>query len=65
MNPGLAKIIQKLYFSRYFESSETVLHKAAEGCGIDDADTELSMGVHWLPKTHSTSRINIDIGFWM
>jgi hypothetical protein len=25
----------------------------------------LSMGVHWLPKTHSTSRINIDIGFWM
>jgi len=39
MRPGLAKIIEKVSISRYFESSETDLHTAENTCCIDYADT--------------------------
>jgi len=51
MRPGLAKIIDKLHISWYFESPETDLHKAENACCIDSADTWLSKRVHWLSKS--------------
>ena len=39
MRPGLAKIIEKLHISWYFESPETDLHIAENACCIDYADT--------------------------
>jgi len=38
MRPGLAKIIENVLISRYFESPETVLHIAENACCIDYAD---------------------------
>jgi len=38
MRPGLAKIIEKVRISTYFESAETDLHIAEIACGIDYAD---------------------------
>ena len=38
MRPGLAKIIEKVHISRYFESPETNLHIAEDPCCIDYAD---------------------------
>jgi len=35
MPPGLAKIIEKVCTSRYFESAETGLHTAENACCID------------------------------
>jgi hypothetical protein len=46
MKPGLAKIIEKVSTSRYFESPETDLHKAENACCIDYANTRLSKRVH-------------------
>jgi len=39
MKAGLAKIIEKLRISRYFESAETDLHMAEIACCIDYANT--------------------------
>jgi len=39
MTSGLAKIIEKVHISRYFESSETDLHIAENASCIDYADT--------------------------
>jgi len=39
MRPGLAKIIEKVRISRYFESAQTDLHIAENACCIDYADT--------------------------
>jgi len=46
MRPGLAKIIEKVRISTYFESAETVLHVAENACCIDYADTWSSKRVH-------------------
>jgi len=46
MRPGLAKIIEKVRTSRYFESPETDLHITENACCIDYANTWLSKLVH-------------------
>jgi len=43
MRPGLAKIIEKVRISWYFESPEADLHKAVNACCINYANT-------WSPK---------------
>jgi len=53
MRPGLAKIIEKVRISWYFESPETDLHIADNACCIDYADTWSSKRVHWLSKSQS------------
>jgi len=54
MKPGLAKIIEKVRISWYFESAETDLHVAENACGIDYANTWSSKRVHRLSKSQST-----------
>jgi len=39
MRPGLAKIIEKVRISTYYESAETTMHIAENACCINDADT--------------------------
>jgi len=46
MKPGLAKIIEKVRISRYFESAETDLHIAENACCIDYANTWSSIRAH-------------------
>jgi len=46
MRPGLAKIIEKVRISTYYESAETDLHIAENACCIDYADTWMSKRVH-------------------
>jgi len=46
MKPGLAKIIEKVCISTYFESAEADLHIAENACCIDYADTWTSKRVH-------------------
>ena len=46
MNPGLAKIIEKVRISRYVETAETDLHIAENACFIDYANTWLLKRVH-------------------
>jgi len=53
MRLGLAKIIEKVHISRYFESPETDLDIARNACWIDYADTWLSKRVHWVPESPS------------
>jgi hypothetical protein len=43
MRPGLAKIIEKVRISRYFENPNADLHIAENTCCINWADT-------WFPK---------------
>jgi len=46
MRPDLAKIIEKVRISGYFESPEIILHIAENGSCIDYADTWSSKQVH-------------------
>ena len=46
MRPGLAKIIEKVHISTYFESAEADLHIAENACCINYADTWTSKRVH-------------------
>jgi len=46
MRPGLAKIIEKVPISTYFESPETDLHIAENAPCVDYADTRLLKRVH-------------------
>ena len=46
MRPGLAKIIEKVRITTYFESPETELHIAENVCCIDYTDTWLSKQLH-------------------
>ena len=46
MRPGLAKIVEKVRISSYFESAETDLLIAENACCIDYANTWLSKRVH-------------------
>jgi hypothetical protein len=50
MRPGLAKIIEKVCISWYFESPETDLHIAENACWINYTDTWTLKWVHWLSK---------------
>jgi len=56
MRLGLAKIIEKVRISRYFESPEPDLHIAENACYIDYADTWSSKRVHWLSKSKCPRR---------
>jgi len=62
MNPGLAKIIEKVHISWYFESSEIYLQVAANACSIDFADTWSSKWVHWVSKSQSSHCITTNSG---
>jgi len=53
MRPGLAKIIEKVLISWYFESPQTDLHIAENACSINYADTWSSKQVPWLSKSQS------------
>jgi len=55
MRPGLAKIIEKVHISTYFESAETDLHIAENACYIDYTDIWASKRVHWLSRSQSTN----------
>jgi len=48
MRPGLAKIIEKVRISTYFETAEGDLHIAENACCIDYTDTWLPKPVYWL-----------------
>jgi len=62
MRPGLAKIIEKVRISWYFETPETDLHMA-ENCGsIDYTDTWSPLWVHWLSKSQSPHCSTSDYG---
>jgi hypothetical protein len=53
MRPGLAKIIEKVRISIYYESAETDLHIAENACCIDYPDTWTSKRVYWLSNRES------------
>jgi len=63
MRPGLAKIIEKICISWYFESSESDLHMAETGCGNDYADTGSSKRAHLLWQIHSPHRGTSDYAY--
>jgi len=62
MRPGLAKIIEKVCISTYFESAETELHIAENACCIDYADTWASKRVHSLSNSTTTNRSPFNYG---
>jgi len=62
MRPGLAKIIQKVRISWYFESPEADLHIAENACCIDYADTWSSKRVYSLSKSQSLHCCTSDYG---
>jgi len=53
MRPGMAKIIEKVPISWYFENPETDLHIAQNACYIDYTDTWSSKQVYGLSKSQS------------
>jgi len=53
MKPGLAKMIEKVHISWYFESPEADLHIAENACCINYVDTWSPKRVHWLSKRQS------------
>ena len=55
MKQGLAKIIEKVCISRYFEKSETDHQIAANASCVDYVGTGSSKRVHGLSKSHSTN----------
>jgi len=56
MRPGLAKIIEKVHISTYFECPETDLQIAENACCIDYTDTWSSKRVHWRSKSQRPHR---------
>jgi len=63
MKPGLAKIIEKVRISRYFETAETDLHIAENACCIDYANTWSSKWVQWLSNGQSPHHGTSDNGY--
>jgi len=63
MRQGLAKIIEKVHISRYFESPETNLCIAENACCIDYADTWLLKRVHSLSKSQRPDRSSTKYGW--
>jgi len=53
IRPGLAKIIEKVRISWYFESPEADLHIAENACCINFTNTWSPKQVHWLSKRQS------------
>ena len=62
MRTGLAKIIETVCISWYFESPETDLHIAENACGIDYADIWSPKQVHWLPNSQGPHCSTSDCG---
>jgi len=62
MRLGLAKIIEKVRTSTYFESPETALHDAENACCIDYTNTWLSQQVHWLSNSRCPHHSTTDYG---
>jgi len=62
MKPGLAKIIEKVRISWYFESPEADLHIAENACCINYANTWSPKRVHWLSKWQSPHYSTSDYG---
>ena len=62
MRPGLARIIEKVRISTYFESPDSDFHVGENGCSIDYADTWASEWVHWLSKRQSMNCSTIYVG---
>ena len=62
MRPGLAKIIEKVRISTYFESAEADLHITENACCMDYADTWSSKWVHSLSKSQSPDRSTFHYG---
>jgi len=60
MRSGLAKIIEKVHISRFFESPETNLHLAESACCIDCIDTWPSKQLHCGSKCQSNNHITIN-----
>jgi hypothetical protein len=63
MRPGLAKIIEKVCISTYFESAKTDLHIAPNASCLDHAHSWSSKQVHWLSKSQSLHHNTIDWGY--
>jgi len=53
LRPGLAKIIEKVRISWYFESPEADLHKAENACCINYTNTWSPKRVYWLSQSQS------------
>jgi hypothetical protein len=62
MKPGLAKIIEKVHISWYFESPEADLHIAENACCINYANTWLPKQVHCLSQGQSAQYSTSDYG---
>jgi len=60
MRPGLAKTIEKVRISKYFECAETDLQIAENACCIDYADIWSPKWVHWLSKSQSPDHSTTD-----
>jgi len=63
MRPGLARIIETVHISRYFESPVTDVNIAWNTCCIDYADTWWSKEFHGLSKTQSLHRCTSNYGW--
>jgi len=62
MKPGLARIMETVPISWYFECPEIDIHLAKNACCIHYADTWSSTQVHWLSKRQSSDRSTTDYG---
>jgi len=62
MRPGLAKIIEKVRISWYFESLESDLHIAENACCVDYGDTWSSNQVYSVSKSQSPNCRTSDYG---
>jgi len=62
MRSGLAKIIEKVHISWYFESPEADHHKAENACCINYTNTWSPKRVYWLSKSQSAHCSTSDYG---
>jgi hypothetical protein len=62
VRPGLAKIIEKVCISWYFECPETDFHIAQNACCIVYTETWSPKQVHRLSKSQSPHRSTSDYG---
>jgi len=62
MKPGIAKTIEKVRISWYFESPEIDLQIAENAWCIDYADAWLSKQLQWLSESQSPLRLTSDCG---
>jgi len=63
MSPGLAKLIEKVHTSRYFETPETQIPEAENASFIDYANTWSSKRVHCMSTGQSPHRSTTDYGY--